>query len=338
MAMSRLAWACAALLLSIPSAQADAVADFYAGKTIGLYIGFPPGGGYDIYSRVVAPHFSRHIPGNPAVVVHNMDGGVGVRAAAYLAGAAAQDGTALGMFQDGLTLTKVLGGPGDFDPMKFAWIGRIVSTATFVLVWHTAPAQTIEEAKQQALSVAATSRSSSSSYVPLAMNDLIGTKFNIIRGYQGAAPMALALERGEVHVHGGMALEAIQASKQDWIKEKKAKFLFYVGAQRHKDLPDVPGLLDFANNEKSRSIFGLFGGVVDVGRAIVAAPGTPPERVAALRKAFMSMTQDPAFVAEMRQRNLSIEPMAGEELQKIIAASAATPAELVKQAKRYIGP
>src|SRR5262245_57694957 len=145
--MKRSLLVCAVALWSITAANAQSVADFYRGKTISIYVGFPPGGGYDIYSRIIAPHFSRHIPGNPSVVVRNMEGGVGVRAAAYLTSATAQDGTSLGMFLDGLTLSKVLGGPGSFSPEKFSWIGRIVSTATFTMVWHTAPAQTVEEAK-----------------------------------------------------------------------------------------------------------------------------------------------------------------------------------------------
>jgi tripartite-type tricarboxylate transporter receptor subunit TctC len=329
---------CAALAISATSAKADAVTDFYRGKTIGIYIGFPPGGGYDIYARIVAPHLARHIPGNPTVVVHNMAGGVGVRAASYITNATAQDGTSLGMFLDGLSMSKMLGAPGDFDPVKFAWIGRIVSTATFALVWHTAPAQSVEEARKTEITMSATSASSSSSYVPLALNDLIGTRIKVIRGYRGAAPMALALEQGEVHAHGGIAYEAIQSSKQNWLTGKKVRFLYYLGARRHKAVPEAPGLLDLAVDEKSRRILGLFAGAVDIGRAFVAEPGAPPDRVAALRTAFMKMTEDPLFVSDMRKRNLNMEPVAGAELQKIIAAAASTPADLVAQAKRYVAP
>jgi len=325
---------CAALLCIVP-AHAEPVADFYRGKTVGIYIGFPPGGGYDLYARMVAQHLARHIPGSPTIVVHNMAGGVGVRAASYLTNVAAQDGTALGLFQDGLTLSKVLGGPGEFDPIKFAWLGRIVSTATFTMVWHTSPVQSVEEARTREITIAATVRNSSSSYVPLALNDLTGTKFNVIRGYQGAAPMALAMERGEVHAHGGMALEAI---KPEWLAEKKAKLLYYLGGHRHKDQPGVPGLLDLATDDKSRRILGLFGGIVDVGRSFVAAPGTPPDRAAALRAAFVAMAADPVFVADMKKRNLGVGPLSGAEVQKIIAAAVATPKELVQQAGRYLGP
>jgi tripartite-type tricarboxylate transporter receptor subunit TctC len=334
-----IAWLCAAALGlgCVSPAGADAVTDFYRGKTISLYVSFPPGGGYDIYARVLAPHFSRHIPGNPAIAIKNMEGGSGVKAASYISTVTPQDGTSLGLFLDTLTLGKVLGGPGEFDPLKLAWIGRIVSTATVSVVWHTSPVQSIEAAKQKEIVIAASVPSNSSSFIPTALNDLIGTKFKIIRGYHGSPPMALAMERGEVHAIGGMSWEAIQMTKPDWLAERKVRILYAQGAHRIKELPNDPGLLDFAVDEKSRKILGLLGGGPDIGRSIVAEPGIPPERAAALRKAFMATMADPEFVADMRKRNLNVEPLSGEDVQRTVEAAVATPRELVEQAKRYAG-
>jgi tripartite-type tricarboxylate transporter receptor subunit TctC len=326
-----------ALLLSHPPARADAVADFYRGKSISLYVSFPPGGGYDIYARVLAPHFTRHIPGNPAIVIKNMEGGSGVKAASYITTISPQDGTALGLFLDTLTLGKVLGGPGEFDPVKLVWIGRIVSTATVSVVWHTSPVQSVAAARQSELVIAASVPSNSSSFIPTALNDLIGTRFKIIRGYQGSPPMALAMERGEVHAVGGMSWEAIRMTKPDWLTDKKIKVLYAQGARRIKELPDDPGLLDFAQDERSRKILGLLGGGPDIGRSIAAEPRIPGERAAALRKAFTTTIEDPEFIADMRKRNLNIEPLSGEDVQKIVEGAAATPRDLVEQAKRYVG-
>ena len=323
--------------LSISPAAADPVADFYRGRTISLYVSFPPGGGYDIYGRVLAPHFSRHIPGQPTIVIKNMEGGSGVKAASYITTLTPQDGTSLGLFLDTLTLGKVLGGPGEFDPVKLVWIGRIVSTATVAVVWHSSPVQSVAAAKQKELAIAASVPSNSSSFIPTALNDLIGTRFKIIRGYHGSPPMALAMERGEVHAVGGMSWEAIQTTKPDWLAEKKIRILYAQGAQRIKELPDDPGLLDFAVDDRSRRILALLGGGPDIGRAIVAEPGIPAERAAALRGALMATMQDPEFIADMRKRNLNIEPLPGDELQKIVEGAAATPRELVEQARRYAG-
>src|SRR5215813_1563200 len=126
-ALQRIAGAGIALALAQAPALADPVADFYRGKTISLYVGFPPGGGYDLYARVFSPYFTRHIPGNPQIVLKTMLGGSGIKAAGYMTSITPQDGTSLGTFLDSLTLGKVLGGPGEFDPNRLVWIGRIVS-------------------------------------------------------------------------------------------------------------------------------------------------------------------------------------------------------------------
>lgn len=327
----------AAVLLAQSAARAEPVADFYRGKTISLYVGFPPGGGYDLYARVFAPHFARHIPGNPQIVIKTMLGGSGIQAAGYMTNVTAQDGTSLGLFLDALTLGKVLGGHGDFDPVKLTWIGRIVSTATVSVVWHTSPVQTIEEAKKRELLMAGTVPSNTSNFIPAALNDLIGTKIKVIMGFRGSPDQALAMLRGETHSIGGMSWEAIQTNHKEWITEKKIRILYAQGAQRIKDLPNDPALLDFATDERSRRILGLLGSGPDIGRSLVAEPGIPPERAAALRQAFMATMQDPDVIAEIKRRNLTLEPVSGEEIQKMVAAYAATPKELVDQAKRYIG-
>jgi tripartite-type tricarboxylate transporter receptor subunit TctC len=336
-ALPHIAGACVALLLTPVPAPAEPVADFYRGKTISLYVGFPPGGGYDLYARVFAPYFTRHIPGNPTIVIKNMEGGSGVKAASYITALTPQDGTSLGLFLDTLTLGKVLGGPGEFDPVKLVWIGRIVSTATVSVVWHTSPVQTIEEAKHKEILMAGTVPSNTSNFIPAALNDLIGTKIKVIMGFRGSPDQALAMQRGEADAIGGMSWEAIQTTKPDWLAERKIKVLYAQGAHRIKDLPDDPGLLDFAVDERSRQILGLLGGGPDIGRSIVAEPGIPAERTAALRRAFTATMEDAAFAADMRKRNLNIEPLSGEEVQKIVATAVATPKALVEQAKRYAG-
>jgi tripartite-type tricarboxylate transporter receptor subunit TctC len=329
--------ATAAVLLAQSATRAEPVADFYRGKTISLYVGFPPGGGYDLYARMFAPHFARHIPGNPQIVIKTMLGGSGIQAAGYMTNVTSQDGTSLGLFLDSLTLGKVLGGHGDFDPVKLTWIGRIVSTATVSVVWHTSPVQTIEEAKKRELLMAGTVPSNTSNFIPAALNDLIGTKIKVIMGFRGSPDQALAMLRGETHSIGGMSWEAIQTNHKEWITEKKIRILYTQGAQRIKELPNDPALLDFATDERSRRILELLGSGPDIGRSLVAEPGIPPERAAALRAAFTAAMRDPELIAEIQKRRLDLEPLTGEEVQKMVAAYVATPRPLIEQAKRYIG-
>jgi len=143
--------------------------------------------------------------------------------------------------------------------------------------------------------------------------------------------------RGEVNSIGGMSWEAIQSNHQDWLTEKKIRVLYTQGARRMRALPDTPGLLDFAHDDRSRSLLGLLGSVPDIGRSLVAEPGIPAERAAALRKAFLATMQDPELIAEIKKRGLDLEPLSGEEVQAMVAGYVATPRALVDQAKRYIG-
>ena len=157
-------------------------------------------------------------------------------------------------------------------------------------------------------------------------------------GFRGSPDQALAMLRGEVNSIGGMSWEAIQTNHQDWLTEKKIRVLYTQGAQAHQGACRTsPGLLDFAHDERTRSLLGLLGSGPDIGRSIVAEPGIPPERAAALRKAFMATMRDPELIAEIKKRKLDLEPLSGEEVQKMVAASVATPTALVEQAKRYIG-
>ena len=237
----RSACACAAMVLSPASGMADPVADFYRGKTINMLVGFPPGGGYDLYARVLAPYFTKHIPGNPQIVTKSMLGGSGILAAGYMTKITPQDGTSLGVFLDTTTLGKVLGGPGDFDPVKLVWIGRIVSTATVSVVWHTSPVQSVEEAKHKQILIAGTVPSNSAAFIPTALNDLIGTKFKVILGFRGSPDQALAMLREEVNAIGGMSWEAIQANHHEWLEQKQIRVLYTQGAQRIKRPAGCPG-------------------------------------------------------------------------------------------------
>jgi tripartite-type tricarboxylate transporter receptor subunit TctC len=332
--------ACALTLVLAPvsaRAQAPTPADFYRGKQISLYVAFPAGGGYDVYARLFAPFFTRHIPGNPQILVKNMEGGSGVRAASYLTSVTPQDGLSLGMFLDTLTLGKVLGGPGDFDPQKLVWIGRLNATATVALVWSASKIQSMEDAKRNEVVIAGSVPSNSSSFIPTALNDLIGTKFKIILGYQGSPPMALAMERGEVDAIGGMSWEALQLEKRDWLEQKKVRILFTQGAKRYRELPDVPGLLDFASDDRSRTLLGLLGSGPDIGRAFAAEPSIPADRAATLRKAFMDAMADPEWRVEAASHNLGLDVLRGEELQAIVATASATPKDVLDQARKYIG-
>ena len=324
-----------AVILVSSAVSGQTAEDFYKGKQISLYVGYPAGGGYDLYARLLAAHYSKHIPGHPIVTVKNMEGGNGVRAAGYMTAVTPQDGLSLGLFGQALALGKLMGGPGDFDPSKFQWVGRIMTGQAFAAAWHTSGVKTVADVKARELITATTATTNDAHFLPRALNELVKTKFKLVTGYQGSSDMLLALERGEVEAVSGIGLEIIQGSRPTWLSENKINILFTFGIGRAKDLPNVPSLVEQGEDKKSQQILTLLGGGADIGRAIAAEPMIPPERLEALRKAFSETMLDPEFVAFAEKGLLSLEPMNGDDLQRVVSSITGSTPEVIEAARKY---
>jgi tripartite-type tricarboxylate transporter receptor subunit TctC len=317
-------------------ARADAVADFYRGKTVKIVVGFGVGGGYDIYARLAAEHLGRFIPGYPTMIVENMPGGGGVRAASFLHAAAPKDGTVLGVIVQAIAFDSVLGNlPGKIDAGTYTFIGRLTSNVEAQFTWHTSKTKSLEDAKRQEVVVAATGATSPSTIVPRMLNETVGTKFKIVQGYPGTAEAALAMERGEVE---GMmqSLESLQSAKPDWLTEKKINFIWQLALKPHPDFPDVPAVGQLGDTPEEQGMLRLIAGTADIGRSLVAPPEVPAERVAALRSAFQAMIADPGFRAAAKARNTPLDPATGEALQEIVAAAMRTPPAVVERTRAIV--
>lgn len=317
-------------------AKADAVANFYKGKTVKIVVGFGVGGGYDIYGRLAAEHLGRFIPGNPTVIVENMPGGGGVRAASFLHVAAPKDGTVLSVIVQAIAFDSVLGNlPGKIDASTYNFIGRLTSNVEAQFTWQASATKSLEDAKRNTVVVGATGATSPSTIVPRMLNETVGTKFKIVQGYPGTAEAALAMERGEVE---GMmqSLESLQSAKPDWIAEKRINFIWQLALKPHPDFPDVPAVGQLGDTPEEQSMLRLIAGTADIGRSLVAPPEVPAERVAALRAAFQAMVADPEFQAAAKARNTNLDPASGEALQEIVAAAMATPKAVVERTRTIV--
>jgi tripartite-type tricarboxylate transporter receptor subunit TctC len=320
-----------------PTTRADEVADFYKGKTIQILVGFPPGGGYDLYARVVERHLGKHVPGNPSIIVKNMPGGTGVRAAAYMSNATPQDGLTLGTFLDNLTLLAMVRSDVKFEPGKLVWIGRVTTTTTVALVWHTAKAKTVEDTRASPIKMAAEARAHTSAFVSIAINEATGSRIEPVYGYRGSQEFALAMERGEADAAAGMSWGALKTTKPDWLAEKRVGFLWLIGTRAHPELPGVRPLPAFAANEEQKKLFTFIGSSTEIGRGFAAEPGIPADRAKALRTAFMAMVKDPGFVADAQKHKLEVNPASGEELQQIVSDMLNAPAALIGKVKALAG-
>jgi tripartite-type tricarboxylate transporter receptor subunit TctC len=329
-----LAAALLSAVLLAPAAKADAVADFYRGKTMQMIIATSPGGDYDTRGRLLARHMGRLIPGDPNIVAQNMPGGVGIAAANFMANAAPRDGTVLHMLMQNMPAHQAIGGNGvKFDTRKLIFIGNTTDTPNVINSWYTTGIKTIDDVRQRELVVGAAGTATASAYYPAALNAMAGTKFKIVTGYPGGNDVNLAMEKGEVGGRGSNSWASWKSSRPQWITEHKINVLVQIGLKRHPDLPDVPLLFELAGNDQDREVLRFISADTAISRAAVTTPETPPERVAALRKAFMDTMRDPQFLAEAEKMQVDISPLSGEESQAVADKIVSTSPQVVERAK-----
>ncbi|MFN3891043.1 MAG: Bug family tripartite tricarboxylate transporter substrate binding protein [Beijerinckiaceae bacterium] len=313
-----------------PHARAD---DFYDKKQIAFVIGYNPGGGYDIYARIIATALPRYIPGNPVIVPRNMPGAGSAVAANFLAGPAPRDGLTIGMIGQQLSLAQALNDPVvKFDMRQFNWLGRVASNVEVTVVWHTSPVKTIADATQREVSLAATSAGSTSHAMPLLVSRVTGARFKLVTGYPGITGGGLAMERGETQgTHA--TVDGLLFAKRAWMEEGKVSVLVQYAMERHPAHPNTPAMTELAKTPEDRAILNLFASPAEIGRSVMTPPGVPARQVRTLRDAFSAMLDDPVFAAELKAKNLTFEPMKGAELQKLIATALDLSPELVERAK-----
>ena len=336
------------VLLGMPAAavQADAVADFYRGRTINLVVGFGPGGGYDLCARLVARHIGRYIPGSPTVVVQNMPGAGSLRAASFIYAAAPKDGATIGTFDRYIPLVAVLGNvPGvRIDPRKFVWLGSssdFSESAYLLMVRRDAPVKSVEEARRPGgspLVIAGTGEGSSSSDVPLLLRQTLGLNIRLVNGYPDSGAMFLAVDRGEVQGRT-VDLTALKALRPDWLTPGGAMraLVQFARATRHADFPDLPTARELAKDEASRALIELAELPYVMARPFVAPPGIPADRAAALQEAFLAVHRDPQFLAEAATLKIEVDAVGGDTVLAAIDRITGAPPALLKELRRLMG-
>jgi tripartite-type tricarboxylate transporter receptor subunit TctC len=305
----------------------------FANKTITLTNGYAPGSGNDIIGRLVARHLGKHIPGQPRVVAQNMPGAGSYKAANYLYSVAPKDGTVVGYIAQTAATEELLGNSAvQFQTAKFNWIGRMSSYNNVSIGWHTSKVKSIADAQKMESTIGATGVGSAVYIYPNVMNNVLGTRFKIVSGYEGTAQSALAMERGEVDAVT-MGWFTVKSTHKDWIEGKKINIFVQFLMERHPDLPDVPTIVEFARTPEEKQLFQLFANEGDIGKAILAPPGLPQDVVTMFRRAFDAMANDPEYIADADKLQLERDSTPGEKVQKLIEAVAQTPSAVVEHAK-----
>jgi tripartite-type tricarboxylate transporter receptor subunit TctC len=324
--------AAAVTLAALSPAQAQSVAEFYTGKTINLAIGFTPGGGYDLYGRLVARHLGKHIPGNPQIVAQNMPGAGSMRAAQHLFSVAPKDGTALATFGRQMGITPLLNPAAKYDGTKFTWLGSVTNEVSTCVTWHTSKVKVFADLQQHPVTFAGDGPGADPDVFANLYNNVFGTKIKIVSGYRGTNPMILAMESGEMDGFCGLSWSTIKARHMRWWKEKTINILVQAAIQKETDIPDVPLALDLAKTEDQKQVLKVFLYGQEMARPFAAPPGIPEDRKAALIAAFEKMLKDPEFLAEIKKLNLDLNPISAGDIDKMLKELYATPKDILARA------
>ncbi|MEX0753080.1 MAG: tripartite tricarboxylate transporter substrate-binding protein [Xanthobacteraceae bacterium] len=319
---------------AVAPASAQAPTGYYAGKTVKMIIGFGPGGGYDRWARTVAQHIGKHLPGNPTVVSQNMPGAGSYVAAGHIYNTAPKDGTVIGIIARDAPLGPLTGQEGaQFDPLKITWLGSPTTETNVCISYKTAQVKTVQDLFTKELILGDTGPGTGTHTYPKALNGLLGTKFKLIGGYPSSSDVFLAMERGEVE---GIceSLNSVNNKRPDWIQNKTVSVLFQSGTER--TLKDVPLVSELAKTDDQKSAISFLYAGQSIGRPFVAPPGLKPDVEKMLRDGFAATLKDPDFLADAKKSKLDVEPVSGENLEKLIKGIYATPKPLIAKIAEMI--
>lgn len=301
-----------------------------------------PGGGYDAYSRLMARHMPKHLPGSPNIVVNNMPGGAGIRAANYLFNVAPKDGTTIALLDRAIPTAPLIYGANSkaqFEATEFNQLGSVMRESGMVVLSTRSPVNTMEEALKQEIIVGAQGPEQDTAMYPRLLNRLIGTKFKIVYGYKGQPDIFLAIERGELQ---GLFMSGWSGNGRAYVLEQKAKgnmkLLLRLATDRDQEYKDLPTVLDVMKSPEDKQIIEILLSRLELGRPFMAPPGVPAERVQILRTAFRKAVEDPELVAEARKSRLAIDPIWGEEAQALLAKAYKTDKSVIERIRKLVQP
>ncbi|NDA46041.1 MAG: hypothetical protein EBY21_01945 [Alphaproteobacteria bacterium] len=325
-------------LIALSSAQADAVSDFFTGKSISLIISTGVGGGVDTNARLVAKHIGNHIPGNPSVTPKNMTGAGHLQATNYLYAQAPRDGTSIGAILPAFVGYQVLDGRGgQYDARNFNYLGSSDVENANLYTSSSQGIKNIEQIKTREVLMGATGAGSYTMLYPTLLNNVLGYKFKIVSGYKSTNEIHLAMERGEVFGRAGNFFSSLKAQNPDWLPSGKIDMLLQIGAVRDPEWPNLPLLTDLATNEEQKAIFKLFSAEIALGRVFLTTPGVPEDRLAALRKAFEETMRDPAYIEDSRKVDMQVRPLTHQQVKILADEIIAMPQDVLSKAKAAMG-
>jgi len=334
---------CAVAAVAARDACAQTVEQFYKGRQITMIVGTAPGGINDISARFVARYLGRFIPGNPSIVVENQPGAGGITSANRLANVYPRDGSVLAKLERAVPMLAIQGDPNvHFDPLKLTWLGSLSSyghDAYLMLVMSTSPIQSIDELKQPGKSISLGGDNAASSNVIFARiaKDVLGLNVKVVSGYTGAAPLFLAMQRGEIDGQI-VGYSSVRTGQRDlWSRHAFRPLLQFGRVSRLADFPDVPTAHELTKDPNAVALLDFAELQFRISLPFAAPPGVPADRATVLQMAFMAMCKDPAVVEAAEKLGIDLSPIDGKDVLRSIEHAAATPGEVIARYNALIG-
>lgn len=332
--------ALAAAIMLVP--ERASAADYYAGRSIDLLIGAPPGGGYDIYARALARHLGRHIPGQPGIVAKNMPGAGSARAAGYISAVAPKDGSAIAAIMPGAVMGPLLDEKSEalFDPTRVVYLGTANSGTRVCVARKEAKISTFNDLRTRKASFGGVSTNDSTREYGYLHKKTSGAQYDVVSGYSGTAEIALAMERGEIDGVCGWDWSSFKSQRPDWIRDKKVNLLLQVGLEPNPELTGmgVPSVFEYVSSEDDRKVVELVISQQVFQRSYIAPPGLAREPLDALRSGFDATMNDPQFLDDAQRMRIDISPLSGAKVQDLVRRLYATPKDVVMRARGAITP
>jgi tripartite-type tricarboxylate transporter receptor subunit TctC len=322
-------------LIAPPSAMADDIEDFYRGKEIILYVGYPAGGSYDRYSRTLARHLGRHIPGTPRMIVKNRPGAGSLLLANGVYQGGQQDGTAIANVGRAIATAALLGdAAAKFDGRRFTWLGSMNNEVNVCVVWHTVPVSFWSDLTTRGAILGGTGAGSDTDSFPLVLNNILGTRFTLMTGYPSGNDINAAMENGVIEGRCAWSWASISSRHPEWVKDRRIKLLAQLSTAKHPAMQQVPLVTEFATSKKDLQTLKLIFSRQLWGRPYVIGPDVPKARAMALRTAFAKTMKDPAFLKDAKRQKLEVNWVDGAVLQNTISRLYDFPGEIIAAAAK----
>ncbi len=320
-------------------AQSNPVASFYKGKTITLMVSAEAGTLTDLIARQFKDYFSKHIPGQPYIIVNNISGAGGMIAAARLQSQDPKDGTVIGFLQrNNLYLPLVENDHKNFDPRQVNWLGSLDRTAYAVAVSYKSPVKTAAEMFTKRTIIGATGFGSDNRTLPALMNKYAHTQFRIINGYSGRGEVYIAMDRGEVDGWASTIEGLLQPEQMAMIKKGLLIPVMHLSWTSHPAFPKLPNLSNYVKDPEGKAVFDFFIKSFEPGRPLAVPKGVPADRLAALRDAFDATMKDPQFLAAMRRRGYAIDPISGQGIDALLTQLYTTSPRTLSAVREIVKP